>query len=44
MALDTSDKLKEPSSVIDEKDSNYYTDVYSPGETKEQLELGKEVK
>jgi hypothetical protein len=44
MALDTSDKLQEISTTIDESSAPYYTDVYSTGQTKEQLQAGLNVK
>lgn len=44
MALDTSDKLGDVSTNTDEWIEPYFTDVYSPWETKGQLEVGKEVK
>ena len=44
MALDTSDKLGDISTNTDEWIEPYFTDVYSPWETKGQLEVGKEVK
>jgi len=42
--LETSDKLKEPSNVTDEQPLSYFDNTYLPGETKEQFELGKQVK
>jgi len=44
MELEKPDKLGEVNTVIDEKTKLYFTDVFSPGETKEQLRIGKEVK
>ena len=44
MELEKSDKLSEVNTVIDEKTKPYFTDVFSPWETKEQLRIGKEVK
>lgn len=38
------EKLADINTVIDEKTKPYFTDVFSPGETKEQLRIGKEVK
>mgnify|MGYP007125369886 CR=1 FL=1 len=38
------DKVKLPDTNIDESLPSYYSDIYSPWETKEQLEIGKEVK
>lgn len=43
--MEKSDKLNEDINiVIDESIKPYYTDIFSPWETKEQLEIGKEVK
>jgi hypothetical protein len=44
MDINKNDILKEPNNIIDYKDNKYYTDVFTPWETKEQLEIGKEVK
>lgn len=44
MDFDKSDKLGEVNTTIDESFKPYYTDVFTPWEIKEQLELGKEVK
>jgi len=44
MDYSKSDKLGEVNTTIDEWFKPYYTDVFTPGETKEQLELGREVK
>lgn len=41
---DKDDKLKEVNYSINEKENSYYTDTYAPGETKEQLRIGHEVK
>ena len=38
------EKVKLPDNIINESLPSYYSDIYSPWETKEQLELGKEVK
>ena len=38
------EKISLPSTNIDESLPSYYSDVFSPWETKEQLEIGKEVK
>lgn len=38
------EKISLPSTNIDESLPSYYSDVFTPWETKEQLELGKEVK
>ena len=38
------DKLTEVNTILDESLSNYFTDVYAVWETKEQIELWKEVK
>jgi len=38
------EKLADINTVIDEKTKPYFTDVFSPWETKEQLRIGKEVK
>ena len=38
------DKIEIPDNVIEEPANNYFSDVFSPWETKEQLEIGKEVK
>lgn len=38
------EKVKLPDNTIDESLPSYYSDVFSPWETKEQLELWKEVK
>ncbi len=39
-----SDKIKEPNTTISEKPIEYFTDVFSPWETKQQFRIGKEVK
>lgn len=44
MAIDTSDKLKDLSTTLSEWTEQYFTDVFSPWETKEQLEVWREVK
>ena len=41
--LDKNDKITEIETVINEKIEPYYTDIYSPWETKEQLRIWKEV-
>lgn len=38
------DKLTLPNTVISEPWNSYYSDVFTPWEVKEQLEIGKEVK
>lgn len=43
MDFKKSDTLKETSNVIDESTPSYYSDVYSPWETKEQLRIWFEV-
>lgn len=43
MALDTSDKLTEINTTLDESSSPYYTDMYNAWETKEQLQVWFEV-
>lgn len=41
---DKNDKLGEIKTIVDESVKPYFTDIYSPWETKEQLRIGKEVK
>jgi len=41
--MDKDEKLWDIANVVDEKTPTYYTDMYKAWETKEQLELGKEV-
>lgn len=43
MAMDKSDKLEVWNTIIDEKSKTYYDNTYLPWETKEQLELWKQV-
>lgn len=42
--IEKNDKLGDINITIDESVSPYYTDIFSPWETKEQLRVGKEVK
>ena len=41
--IEKSDNLKETSILVDESINPYYTDIYSPWQTKEQLQTGLEV-
>ena len=43
-SLDTNDKLTDINTTVDETISPYFSDVFSPWETKEQLEIWLEVK
>ena len=43
MSIDKNDKLTDVKTVLDESSEPYFTDVYSPWETKEQLKVWEEV-
>lgn len=41
--IDKDDKLTDSNTIINEQDNNYYSDIYTPWETKEQLVIWWEV-
>lgn len=41
--MEMTDKIKEPDIVLKEDTKDYYTDIYNPWQTKEQLEIWQEV-
>ena len=44
MQMDKNDKLQEINTTMSDESNKYFSDVFTPGETKEQLEIGKQVK